>query len=976
MTELALRAVIMAGWYLDSAAHPHASAALRPNAGTSVGRMTAGPKRLLSFLESQLGLSRPGTPEAERISEYMCCLLRTAHPDAFYARSLALDPWSSAKELLRWRDELMLAGWNGRAGPDAPRRLRDLAAVEREEGCVTECPGERLRDVGTRLAAGRDARIGSITLVDAESLWPRRWRDVFAALRAGGTLIEAQAAPFRTVDNDLGRLQAFLQAGAVSAAAADGSVVLLTAESEIDAAEALADWLAADPSGNDDVVIVRNAGSGLLDGELRVRNLPRAGLGVRSPWRAALQVLPLALEMHWRPFDPQRTLEFLSLPKNPLTGDAAYRLARALTRHPGRDGPEWTRAVELAVASRRWRLVQEAETALASGAADFQPAEDFDVVTADSDAVTAESSAAANQGAPSPTLRPPDEEVIRRLEDLPPGRKAWITRRLNALTRSIARWLPTETHCPDEGIPAALAAAVCAGVAQWALSWARQADGLTGTLLLRAAGQAETLARVIGRSGLERIERRVLNRMIDNVIGDGVSIPGLEAQAAAWRTVDLPGQVFGPAGTLVWWGFVDDTTPTAMPPWTAEECAWLRAEGTDPEDPRAERRRARAGDIRAVLETRERLFLVAPLCRDGAPKAPHPLWGDVKMALQIRNTDSRIRHSTTDLRRAAATTIAGRTLARRAGTIHSFPVPRRTWTVPPADVAAGGRIAPTTLQRLLQCSFAWVADTSGALRPSPFRRLPDEPRIIGNLAHEVVRVLYEGATAVGDAEAGTQVPAIYDDLVAKMAAPLLGEGRHHEHAQIRDEVVRNILYLVARLNAAGLEVIAVEKDLSRPFGDAGLRLEGRLDVLLRLPDARTFILDLKWALQERRYADLLTDGKAVQLAAYSAAIAHGSGSGDDGPWPQAGFFMLRQGELYASSHEPFVDAHISGPALREVYRNTVAAAEQVFAGLRDGHAFATGVIMDSGIAPGQLPLVLDPPCRYCDKQPLCRAPLN
>ncbi len=35
-----------------------------------------------------------------------------------------------AETLLRWRDELVLAGWNGSADPADTSRIRDLAEVE------------------------------------------------------------------------------------------------------------------------------------------------------------------------------------------------------------------------------------------------------------------------------------------------------------------------------------------------------------------------------------------------------------------------------------------------------------------------------------------------------------------------------------------------------------------------------------------------------------------------------------------------------------------------------------------------------------------------------------------------------------------------------------------------------------------------------------------------------------------------------
>jgi hypothetical protein len=80
-----------------------------------------------------------------------------------------------------------------------------------------------------------------------------------------------------------------------------------------EAAEALAAWLGADVSNNDILFLVQSNG-GVLDNALHRHGQPKQGGGERSPWRAALQLLPLALATRWTPFDPHRMLEFLTAP--------------------------------------------------------------------------------------------------------------------------------------------------------------------------------------------------------------------------------------------------------------------------------------------------------------------------------------------------------------------------------------------------------------------------------------------------------------------------------------------------------------------------------------------------------------------------------------------------------------------------------------------------------------------------------------
>src|SRR5699024_2120609 len=104
--------------------------------GGETGRPRVGPRGLLGILQTRLALSRPAVDQAVRIAQYLRlveqCVASPADRERFWpARSFALDPWSTARQLLRWRDAAVEAGWRpDRGGPDLPPRLAALAAVE------------------------------------------------------------------------------------------------------------------------------------------------------------------------------------------------------------------------------------------------------------------------------------------------------------------------------------------------------------------------------------------------------------------------------------------------------------------------------------------------------------------------------------------------------------------------------------------------------------------------------------------------------------------------------------------------------------------------------------------------------------------------------------------------------------------------------------------------------------------------------
>ena len=84
---------------------------------------------LLNILERELGLYKIFKDERERVTIYKDCLIENKE-GGFYEESLASDELNVAKQLLIYRDELILMGWNPQMG-EQPRRLRKLGEVEK-----------------------------------------------------------------------------------------------------------------------------------------------------------------------------------------------------------------------------------------------------------------------------------------------------------------------------------------------------------------------------------------------------------------------------------------------------------------------------------------------------------------------------------------------------------------------------------------------------------------------------------------------------------------------------------------------------------------------------------------------------------------------------------------------------------------------------------------------------------------------------
>ena len=133
--------IVEFGWFLDRAPWAYS----RPG----LNRVRVGRKNLTGLLQTRLGLTRPDTSNAERVSQYLRRLQRLDTPDAWLHRSLQADPWSTAQELLAARESGFL---------QVARGLQSRVALERGAQLV-EDP-----------AADADAAVGNLALAGAHGM--------------------------------------------------------------------------------------------------------------------------------------------------------------------------------------------------------------------------------------------------------------------------------------------------------------------------------------------------------------------------------------------------------------------------------------------------------------------------------------------------------------------------------------------------------------------------------------------------------------------------------------------------------------------------------------------------------------------------------------------------------------------------------------------------------------------------------------
>ena len=314
----------------------------------AMGELWVGPGALLGTLETALGLGGPRLAGIERAAALVPTVRQV---EGFWSRSAEVDALATARTLVRWRDLLWEGGWRGQK---CSERLGQLAEVTRN---VLPGRPDRLHAVATALQT-RGTEIERVTLVEPLEELSAQWRAVLRGLELRGTRVEVSRLTPAGAKGDLlaARTPGFKPKR-------DGSLQLVRPPAPLAAADAVAAWLAAEvneqsPALPHTVIVGTDA---VLDEALHRYGLPTTGAAADPYDNALVQILPLVVAMGWKPADPQRALELVTLPISPVPRHLARGLAEALQDVPAVDSNVWRGALaqgleEIEDAGRRQRV--------------------------------------------------------------------------------------------------------------------------------------------------------------------------------------------------------------------------------------------------------------------------------------------------------------------------------------------------------------------------------------------------------------------------------------------------------------------------------------------------------------------------------------------------------------------------------------------------------------------------------------------
>ena len=315
--------------------------------GIAVGAVHLGPAGLLNFLQLHLGVPAPESNTLKRIFQYRNNLEKHQQ-GSFFKNSFEVNALDVSTALLLWRDELKLAGWDFKTDASSPKRLHDLALVEKEE----LHPGfaDNFREIYRLLKNDQPLPLEKVILHEPLELLPSFYQQLFSRLGESGVEIEEwKPEVLINKQTDLGSLQDMVlnknHPDKKNNLRKDGSVQILQFGEQLSAANGITALVEQDVLFRP--VIINESSDTSLALALRERGIPYTGQALHAVSHPDLQLLAVMPVWLWKPYPPQQVLDFLLSPFNIFPERLSLQWADIFSENPGVSQEKWFEKIEL-----------------------------------------------------------------------------------------------------------------------------------------------------------------------------------------------------------------------------------------------------------------------------------------------------------------------------------------------------------------------------------------------------------------------------------------------------------------------------------------------------------------------------------------------------------------------------------------------------------------------------------------------------
>lgn len=839
-----------------------------PRPATEGGVHYCGKNGLLQLLESYFGLDgHPEDIEYLRVEQYRQALIRwtsaqreTGQATPFFQKSFEADQFATAAGLLARRDELLLAGWDFKAGSDTPIRLATLVAIEDilkgENGAKQQLPGgstsplslapgyaDRFAEV-IRMLDTKEHPFTEVFLNEPLALLPCHFQRFFKKINETATCPPLQqttgeAPGMASSNSDLHKFQQKLTGTADPRRAMlsnDGSLLLLRAKRAGEAAAWLAQLLRLNrPAASTQTSQNKDADISLLIPEknrtleMALMGEGQASLGIQSASlaRPTLQILKLAPAFLWKPVDPFKILEFVSLSVKPLPDELAALIARQIAQAPGLQGEGWHIMIK------------------------------------------------------------------NYFEELAKNQPGAVVREQR---RQYEFWFERLRYDMNRTVPKSEVIRMFDYLREWAIGTFEDSNAKNHSLLVLGS-QSRRIVELLQALPETELTQLELERIV-RTIYEPSPVIFQEREAGHLPYVTHPSAFIGKLDEVWWWNFIQNEVPHFFSKWYQHERIYLQRRGAPPDTPELENARLHWQQTRPVLMAARRLVLVLPQIVDGSEVQPHPLYGDLQAAF------SNLEAITHELNPAGRSDTPFSKHFILPDFVKIAPVqlgrPKPFLQVRNLDKLQQEHETLTSLETLFYYPYQWFFRYKIKLSKSSILSVVKDETLMGNLAHRVFeKILKQDISKLDKAELDAVVEQEIHRLLVREGAVLLMYGREPERVHFINKLKYATWSLVCFIRNNGWQVMATEMSLNGNFpeGHQAPPVKGIADLVLERGSERA-IVDLKWRGSRRREA-MIRNEEDLQLAFYARLLNTG------GKPAYTSYFIIENGKMLARNNQAF-----------------------------------------------------------------------
>ena len=281
----------------------------------AMGTIYCGTMGLMDFLQQRAGIHFNIKPDVEREADYLNAMNifladEKRSKDVFFKEAAKVDPLGVACKLLKWRDALVMAGWDMTCTNARCKKLMALVEIEKDFN------SSGIADCWCRLCEEYESRdvlqgmVGKVRFDCTRS-------DILEIVK-------------RTLYAIFSRKEVTFESNCCQQDLDVSKIKLLEFHDINDAYE----WIAQVEKLPDDTVIV-NRDNIRLNHTLYTWNKPMVGASLMQSNPQLLQLFKLSMSMFSRPLNIYNVVSYLQLPMSPIPSGLRYKLAGILLKNGG-----------------------------------------------------------------------------------------------------------------------------------------------------------------------------------------------------------------------------------------------------------------------------------------------------------------------------------------------------------------------------------------------------------------------------------------------------------------------------------------------------------------------------------------------------------------------------------------------------------------------------------------------------------------